>query len=72
MHEAQVYSHDGPIRHMQGTWFANTITITGYQRQRCSRFPEAWFCVSQAGSSTQGLSIFGPLATPVYCEGTGG
>eukprot|EP00976_Prorocentrum_cordatum_P108073 1194764-Prorocentrum_minimum.AAC.2 len=37
--------------------------ITAYQRQRCSRFPEAEALVFQAGSGSQDVSILGPLAT---------
>eukprot|EP00959_Pyramimonas_sp_CCMP1952_P216537 4529102-Pyramimonas_sp.AAC.2 len=42
---------------------------TGYQRQRCSRYPEARLRVEYlVGSGTQDLFILAPLATPVYCE----
>eukprot|EP00959_Pyramimonas_sp_CCMP1952_P269872 5642433-Pyramimonas_sp.AAC.1 len=36
--------------------------ITGYQRQRRVRLPEARLRVSQAGSGAQDLSTLGPLA----------
>eukprot|EP00959_Pyramimonas_sp_CCMP1952_P197781 4136244-Pyramimonas_sp.AAC.1 len=49
-HRIEVYSKRG---------YTVCGMITGYQQQRCSRFPEARLRVFQAGSGTQDLSKLG-------------